>query len=131
MIDVEPRVHVHRSGDNAVVDYRLVGAIVDLDGGFVHARALNGPAFGQPDSGVGVDQSKAEIVTGVQSAAVPVVGAVVAPAIVSRVYLPGGIGQNFLNITVTKVRVGLQHQRDDARRDRRRRRGAAEVPPKE
>ena len=126
LVDVHAGIEGHRIGDGAVVDDGLVGGAARAQRKFVRARALQVPGLGQAHGGEGVDEAEAEIVTGVEGAAVPVAGPIPGPARVALVHHARRIGQDLLDVAIAEVGVGLEHEGDDAGRDRRGGRGATE-----
>ena len=126
MIDIDCAADGNRVQDIIVIEYRFGRRAGGADRDFVRAGALRGPAFRQADRGVRIDQTETEIVTCMEAAAVPVIGAVIFPAGIAHVDLARGIGEDFLDVAIAKQRIGFQHERDDAGGNRRRRRGAAE-----
>ena len=89
--------------------------------------ALGFPCFGQAHGGVGVGHAKAVAVMDRQSSAVPIEGAVGLPSTGRIDRVVGRIGEDLLDVPVSKVRVGLEHECRDPGHRRCRERGAADV----
>ncbi len=87
---------------------------------FVRARALLRPRFGEPHGRTRTDLAEAVIVARMHAAAVPVARAVVAPLRRAVAHALRGQRENLLHVAIAEVRIRLQHQRNDARHDRRR-----------
>ena len=114
-------------GDAAVIGQRDVGGVLKRDRDLVGRGRLQGPGFGQPHGGAGVQIAEAGIVAEGEATAVPAGRAVEPPAgiRVGRHLAPGRVGENRLDIAPAQIGIRFQHQRDRARDDRSRRRGAA------
>ena len=126
LIDFEGSADENGIGGRRMIVDGGVGRASGGDLKFVGVGALPVPCLGQPDGGMGVDQPEAEVVADMKGAAVPVVGAIPRPTRIRGIDLTRRIGEDLLHVAVAEVGVGLQHERHDTGRDRRRRRGAAE-----
>ncbi len=127
MFDIDATADRDGVGNRAIVDECEARRTRPADQRLIRRRTLHRPGFGQTHRGQRIDQPEAEIMAGVQAAAIPIVRAVVFPARVGHVGLTRRIGEDFLDVAIAEQRVRFENQRHRAGGDRRRRRRAAET----